>query len=183
MKSKTNIVLVHGAWADGSSWGKVIPFLQQKGFNVTAAPLVYIAAFGLDDGESIDALSKQGPAPAGAAAVRPPDENGFLWIGQDGFAKAFAADADPVEARVMAAVQKPLSINSFIAKSGPPAWKHLPSWYMVATEDQMIPPQAEEFMAKRMGATVRKVAASHAAMVSHPREVAELITLAAQSIS
>src|SRR5712675_2017745 len=223
MKSKTNIVLVHGAWADGSSWGKVIPFLQQKGFNVTAAQipltsladdivatrnllaaqkgptvlaghsyagvvisgaandapnvkaLVYIAAFGLDEGESIDALSKQGPAPAGAAAVRPPDENGFLWIDQDGFAKAFAADADPVEARVMAAVQKPLSINSFIA--------HLPSWYMVATEDRMIPPQAEEFMAKRMGATVRKGAASHAAMVSHPREVAELITSAAQSIS
>jgi hypothetical protein len=89
--------------------------------------LVYIAAFGLDEGESIDALSKQGPAPTGAAAVRPPDENGFLWIDQDGFAKAFAADADPVEARVMAAVHKPLSINSFIAKSGPPAWKHLPS--------------------------------------------------------
>ena len=164
MESKTNIVLVHGAWADGSSWGKVIPFLQQTGFNVTAAQipltsladdivvtrnllaaqkgptvlaghsyagvvisgaandapnvkaLVYIAAFGLDEGESLDALSKQGPAPAGAAAVRPPDENGFLWIDQDGFAKAFAADADPVEARVMAAVQKPLSINSFIAK-------------------------------------------------------------------
>src|SRR5216684_4562762 len=139
MKSKTNIVLVHGAWADGSSWGKVIPILQQKGFNVTAAQipltsladdivvtrnllaaqkgptvlaghsyagvvisgaanddpnvkaLVYIAAFGLDEGESIDALSKQGPAPAGAAAVRPPDENGFLWIDQDGFAKASAA--------------------------------------------------------------------------------------------
>jgi pimeloyl-ACP methyl ester carboxylesterase len=210
MKSKTNIVLVHGAWADGSSWGKVIPFLQipltsladdivvtrnllaaQAGVVISGAAndapnvkaLVYIAAFGLDEGESIDALSKQGPAPAGAAAVRPADENGFLWIDQDGFAKAFVADADPVEARVMAAVQKPLSINSFIAKSGPPAWKHLPSWYMVATEDQMIPPQAEEFMAKRMGATVRKVAASHAAMVSHPREVAELITLAAQSIS
>ena len=92
-------------------------------------------------------VSKQGPAPAGAAAVRPPDGNGFLWIDQDGFAKAFAADADPVEARVMAAVQKPLSINSFIAKSGPPAWKHLPSWCMVATEDQMIPRQAEEFRA------------------------------------
>jgi len=210
--------------ADGSSWSKVIPLLQQKGFNVTAAQipltsladdiavtrnllaaqkgptilvghsyagvvisgaandspsveaLVYIAAFGLDEGESIDALSKQGPAPAGAAAVRPPDEHGFLWIDRDGFAKAFAADANPVDARVMAAVQKPLSINSFIAKSGPPAWKHLPSWYMVATEDQMIPPHAEEFMAKKMGATVCKVPASHAAMVSHPKEVAELIT-------
>ena len=159
--------------------GVVISGAANDAPNVKA--LVYIAAFGLDEGESLDALSKQGPAPAGAAAVRPPDENGLLWIDQDGFAKAFAADADPVEARVMAAVQKPLSINSFTAKSGPPAWKHLPSWYMVATEDQMIPPQAEEFM--RMGAAVRKVAASHAAMVSHPREVAELITLAAQSIS
>jgi pimeloyl-ACP methyl ester carboxylesterase len=135
--------------------GVVISGAANNAPNVKA--LVYVAAFGLDEGESIDALSKQGPAPAGAAAVRPPDENGFLWIDQDSFAKAFAADADPVEARVMAAVQKPLSINSFIAKSG-----------------------AEEFMAKRMGATVRKVAASHAAMVSHPREVAELITSAAQ---
>ena len=156
--------------------GVVISGAANDAPNVKA--LVYIAAFGLGEGESIDAPSKQGPAPAGAAAVRPSDENGFLWIDQDDFAKA--ADADPVEAGVMAAVQKPLSINSFIAKSGPPAWKHLPSWYMVATKDQMIPPQAEEFMAKRMGATVRKVAASHAALVSHPREVVELIALAAQ---
>ena len=122
------------------------------------------------------------PAPAGAAAVRPPDANGFLWIDRDGFAKAFAADVDPVEASVMAAVQKPLSVNSFTGKSGPPAWKHLPSWYMVATDDQMTPPQAEELMAKRMGATIRKVASSHAAMVSHPKEVADMIGLAVQSI-
>jgi enoyl-CoA hydratase/carnithine racemase len=71
-----------------------------------------------EEGESIDALSKQGPVPTGGAAVRPPDENGLLWIDQDGFAKAFAADADPVETRVMAAAQKPLSVKSFIAKSG-----------------------------------------------------------------
>jgi len=83
----------------------------------------------------------------------------------------------------MAAVQKPLSINSFTAKSGPPAWKQLPSWYMVATRDQMIPLQAEEFMAKRMGAEVRKVASSHAAMVSHPKEVVDLITQAAEAIA
>ena len=144
--------------------------------------LVYIAAFGLDEGESIDALSKQGPAPAGAAAVTPPDNQGFLWIDRDCFAKAFAADVDSVEARVMAAVQKPLSINCFTAKSGSPAWKLLPSWYMVATEDQMIPPQAEEFMAKRMGATIRSVPSSHAAMLSHAKEVAALIALAAESI-
>ena len=230
MTQQTNVVLVHGAWADGSSWSKVIPLLQQRRFNVSAAQipltsladdidvtrnllakqkgptilaghsyagvvisgaancapnvaaLVYIAAFGLDEGESIDGLSKQGPAPAGAAAVLPPDEHGFLWIDRDGFAKAFAADVDPIEARVMAAVQKPLSMNSFTGRSGPPAWKQIPSWYMVATEDQMIPPQAEEFMAKRMGAEVRKVASSHAAMVSHPKEAADLITQAAEAI-
>ncbi len=230
MLQRTNVLLVHGAWADGSSWSKVIPLLQEKGFNVTAAQvplssldddiavtrnllaarksatvlvghsyagvvisgaandapnvqaLVYIAAFGLDEGESIDSVSKQGPAPAGAAAVHPPDDHGFLWIDRDGFAKAFAADVDPIEAGIMAAVQKPLSVNSFVAKSGPPAWKRIPSWYMVATEDQMISPQAEEFMAKRMGATVRKVAASHAVMVSHPEEVADLIMLAAEAV-
>ena len=119
--------------------------------------------------ESLEALSKQGPPPAGAAAVLPPNDQGFLWIDRDGFAKAFAADVDPVEARVMAAVQKPLSINSFTAKSGPPAWRRVPSWYMVATEDQMNPPQGEKFMAKRMGAEVHKVPSSHAAMVSHPQ--------------
>jgi pimeloyl-ACP methyl ester carboxylesterase len=231
MSQKTNVVLVHGAWADGSSWSKVIPLLQHERFNVTAAQipltsladdvattrrilaaqegytvlvghsyagavisnaandaptvkaLVYIAAFGLDEGESLDALAKQGPAPAGAAAVRPPDKDGFLWIDPDGFPKAFAADVDPVEARVMAAVQKPLSSNSYTAKSGPPAWNHLPSWYMVATDDQMIPPQAEEFMAKRMGAQVRKVTSSHAAMVSHPEEVADLIIQAAEAMA
>src|SRR5271169_671807 len=228
MEAKTNVVLVHGAWADGSSWGKVIPLLQDKGFNVTAvqlpltsltddiavtrnmlaaqkgptvlvghsyggavitgaandAPnvtaLVYIAAFGLDEGESLESLSKQGPATAGGAQIRP-DDHGFLWINPDGFPAAFAADVDPVEARVMAAVQKPLSIQSFAEKSGPPAWKHLPSWFLVSTNDQMIPPQAEEFMAKRMGATVRSVHASHASMVSRPTDVAELITLAAES--
>jgi pimeloyl-ACP methyl ester carboxylesterase len=146
--------------------------------NVTA--LVYIAAFGLDEGESIEGLSKQGPAPAGAAQIRP-DDHGFLWIDRDGFAQAFAADADPVEARVMAATQKPLSVKSFVAKSGPPAWKHIKSWYLVSTNDQMIPPQAEELMAKRMCATVRSVSASHASMVSHPKEVADIITLAAES--
>ncbi len=228
MEPKTNIVLVHGAWADGSSWSKVIPLLDKKGWNVTAvqlpltslqddiavtrnalaaqtgptvlvghsyggavitgaaekAPnvtaLVYIAAFALDEGESLESLSKQGPPTAGAAQIRP-DAQGFLWIDRDGFAKAFAADADPLEARVMAAVQKPLSIKSFTEKSGPPAWKHIPSWYLVSSNDQMIPPQAEEFMAKRMGATVRSVPASHASMISRPQDVADLIAAAAQA--
>jgi pimeloyl-ACP methyl ester carboxylesterase len=230
MESKTNVVLVHGAWADGSSWSRVIPLVQKHGLNVVAAQLpltsvdadigvtknllatlkgpvvlvghsyggivisgaangvpdvkalVYIAAFGLDEGESIEGLGKQGPAPSGAAQVRP-DDHGFLWINRDGFAQAFAADVDPVEASVMAAVQKPLSINSFTAKSGTPAWKHIQSWYMIAGEDHMIPPQAEVFMANRMCATVSKVASSHAVMVSHPKEVADFIMLAVESIT
>lgn len=228
MQSKMNVVLVHGAWADGSSWSKVIALLDPKRFNVTAvqlpltsleddisvtrnalasqtgptvlvghsyggavitgaandAPnvtaLVYIAAFGLDEGESLQGLSSQGPATPGAAQIRP-DEHGFLWIDREGFAQVFAADVDPVDARVMAVVQKPLSIKSFSGKSGPPAWKHIPSWYLVSSNDQMIPPQAEEFMAKRMGATVRSIAASHASMVSHPREVADMIGAAVES--
>jgi pimeloyl-ACP methyl ester carboxylesterase len=226
MTSKTNVVLVHGAWADGSSWSKVIPLLDAERYNVMAvqlpltslsddirvtqnalaeqngptvlvghsyggavitgaanqAPnvtaLVYIAAFGLDEGESLEALSKQGPPTSGSTQIRP-DDHGFLWIDRDGFAQAFAADVDPVEARVMAAIQKPLSIKSFTEKSGPPAWKHIPSWYLVSSNDHMIPPPAEAFMAKRMGATARTVPASHASMVSRPRDVAEMIVSAA----
>ena len=165
-----NVVLVHGAWADGSSWSKVIPLLQDKGFNVNAAQipltsieddvaittrllaaqngptvlvghsyggivvsgagngspnvkaLEYIAAFGLDEGESIEALGKSGPAPAGAAQIRP-DADEFLWISREAFGQVFAADADPIQARVMAAVQKPLSVASFTGKVGAPAWK------------------------------------------------------------
>jgi pimeloyl-ACP methyl ester carboxylesterase len=229
MSSVVNVVLVHGAWADGSCWSKEIPLLQAQRFHVSAAQipltslkediavtkrllalqkgptvlvghsyggavisgaavdspnvkaLAYIAAFGLDEGESLDGLSKQGPAAAGASQVRP-DDAGFLWINADGFHQSFAADVEDTEAAVMAAVQKPLSIASFAAKSGPPAWKKLPSWYLVSTNDQMIPPSAQEFMAKRMGATVRSVPASHASIVSRPKEVTEVIALAAESI-
>ncbi|HKA17401.1 MAG TPA: alpha/beta fold hydrolase [Blastocatellia bacterium] len=81
----------------------------------------------------------------------------------------------------MSATQKPLRIRSFTAKSGPPAWKHLPSWCLVSSNDQMIPPLAEEFMAKRMGAKVRTTASSHASLVSHPKDVTELIALAAEA--
>lgn len=159
--------------------GAVITGAAHGAPNVAA--LVYIAAFGLDEGESLDGLSKQGPATAGAAHIRP-DDNGFLWI-DDAFPQVFAGDVDPIEASVMAAVQKPLSLASFTDKSGPPAWKSLPSWYLVSSNDQMIPPQAEEFMAKRMGATTSRVQASHASMVSHAQEVADVITEAADSIA
>ncbi len=144
--------------------------------------LVYIAAFGVDEGESLDSLSKQGPAPAGATQVRP-DDSGFLWINRSGFHQAFAADADRTEAAVMAAVQKPLSLVSFTDKAGAPAWKEIPSWYLRSADDQMIPPPAQEFMAKRMGATLSSIPASHASIVSHPGEVAEIIISAAQTLA
>ena len=228
MKSNVNVVLVHGAWADGSSWSKVIPPLQAAGYNVDAPQipltslqadidvtrrwlrrqsgpivlvghsyggaviagaandvpdvqaLVYIAGWGVDEGESLEALSKQGPAPAGAAQIRP-DTEGFLWIDTDGFYKAFVADATPTEAAIMAAVQKPLSVASFTDVSGPVAWKKLPSWFLISSADQMIPPAAQEFFARRMNATTRTVASSHASLVSHPNEVTDIILAAAAS--
>jgi pimeloyl-ACP methyl ester carboxylesterase len=201
MSKSVNILLVHGAWADGSCWSKVILLLEAKGYAVTAAQipltsldddiavtrrllsaetgptvlvghsyggavitgaattvpkvkaLVYITAFGLDEGESLESLSKQGPPPSGAAAIAP-DEHGFLWINREKFHKAFAGDVTVDEAAVMAAVQKPLSFAAFGGQEGVPAWKSLPSWYLVCTEDQMIPPPAQEFLAQRMKATV-----------------------------
>jgi pimeloyl-ACP methyl ester carboxylesterase len=230
MADEINVLLVHGAWADGSCWAKVIPLLQAKGLRVTAAQipltsleddvavtrrllstisaptilvghsyggavitaagtdnpnvkaLVYITAFGLDEGESLASLSEQGPAPAGASAVEP-DDHGFLWINRSRFHGAFAADATDEEAAIMAVVQKPLGVASFTAKCGVPAWKTVPSWYLQCTDDQMIPPPAQGFMAERMGATLRSVAASHAVFMAHPGEVAEIIGLAADSAS
>jgi len=230
MAENVNVLLVHGAWADGSCWAKVIPLLEAKGLRVTAAQipltsldddvavtrrllsnisgptvlvghsyggavitaaaidapnvksLVYITAFGLDEGESLASLSQQGPAPTGASAIAL-DAHGFLWIDRSRFHEAFAADATDAEAAIMAVVQKPLNVASFTSACGVPAWKTLPSWYLECTEDQMIPPPAQAFMAERMGATVRSVAASHAVFMAHPDDVADIIGLAAASAS
>src|SRR2546425_6567364 len=218
MSNRPNIILVHGAWADGSSWSTVIEQLQADGYKVTApqfpltsladdiarlrqvlalqdgptilvghsyggqiitalgtdapnvAGLVYIAAFGLDKGESLGALLSQGPTPP-ALAHQMVDKQGFVWLAEDDFVGHFAADVDPVKARVMYAVQQALAASTFGDVMGVPAWKELPSWYMVATNDEAIPPEAERLFAKRMGATTVEVPASHVAMVSHPREV------------
>jgi len=224
-----NIVLVHGAWADGSSWSAVVARLQADGYTVTApqfpltsladnvarlrqvlarqhgptlvvghsyggqiitalgadAPnvigLVYIAGFGLDQGESIGALLKQGP-PTLAIAHLDVDQQGFAWIPEDDFVGHFAADVDPVKARVMFAVQQPLSWSALDDVMGVPAWKALPTWFMVAEGDQTIPPDAERLFAKRMGATTVEVSSNHVAMVSHPEEVLQLIKKAIQGV-
>jgi pimeloyl-ACP methyl ester carboxylesterase len=228
MSGSPNVVLVHGAWADGSSWSAVIERLQKKGFVVTApqfgvsklsddvarlrevlqrqdgptivaghsyggqiitalgkdapnvAGLVYVAAFGLDQGESLGALLAQGP-PAPAIAHLNLDKQGYGWLPQDDFVNYFASDVDRVKATVMFAVQQPIAGSAFAEVMGEPAWKSFPSWYLVTQSDQAIPPDAQRLFAKRMGATIVEVNSSHLPMVSHPDEVVELIETAAQT--
>jgi hypothetical protein len=132
------------------------------------AGLVYIAAFGLDQGESPGALLSQGPLPAAFAHMFT-DKQGFDWSSEDDFVNHFAADVDPVKAKVMYAVQQALATSAFTDVMGVPAWKTLLSWYLVAADDQAIPPDAERLFASRMGATTIEIPSSHVAMVSHPR--------------
>ena len=229
MPALPNLVLVHGAWADGSSWSAVVERLQADGYNVTApqfglaaiaddverlrhvlrlqsgptivaghsyggqivtslgtdAPnvigLVYIAAFGLDEGESIGALLEGAP-PTPALANLSIDDKGFAWLPQDDFVNHFAADVDPVQAKVMHAVQQPMHTSAFGDVMGAPAWRSLPSWYLVADGDQAIPPDAERQFAARMSATTVEVASNHVAMVSHPDDVVALIKTAAAGV-
>jgi pimeloyl-ACP methyl ester carboxylesterase len=230
MNPLPNIVLVHGAWADGSSWSGVIERLQTRGYNVTApqfplsaldddvarlrqvlarqdgptivaghsyggqimtalgtdAPnvvgLVYIAAFGLDEGESIGAFLASGPAPA-AIAHLDIDKRGFVWLPEEDFVNHFAADVDAVRAKVMFAVQQPLAGSALQEVMGVPAWKSLPSWYLIADGDQAIPPDAERQFAARMGSTTFEVPTDHVAMVSHPDDVLKLIETAADAVT
>ncbi len=229
MSTRPNIVLVHGAWADGSSWDAVIRRLQADGYHVTApqfpmtdlaadvarlrevlaaqdgptivaghsyggqimtalgtdapnvAGLVYIAAFGIDEGESLGALLAQGPVtPALVHMVT--DQQGFTWLSEDDFVTHFAADVDPVQAKAMHAVQQALAASAFGTKMGVPAWKSLPAWYLVAANDEAIPPDAERQFASRMGAVTIEIPSSHVAMVSHPDDVTQLIRNAADAV-
>jgi len=227
MTERPNIVLVHGAWADGSSWSAVIQSLQGAGYTVTApqfpetslaadvarlrqvlgrqarptvvaghsyggqimtalgtdAPnvvaLVYVAAFGLEQGESLGALLGGGP-PSPALAHLIVDEQGFAWLPEEDFTGQFASDVEPVKAGVMWAVQQGLSMSTFDDVMGVPAWKSLPTWYLVAGNDAAIPPPAQRMFAERMGATTVEVPSSHVAMVSHPDDVVKLIKAAAE---
>jgi pimeloyl-ACP methyl ester carboxylesterase len=125
--------------------------------------------------------TSRGPAaPPAAPAV--PAPQGFIWLPEDDFVKHFASGVDPVRARVLHAAQQPLAGSSFTDVMGTPSWKSRPSWYMVATGDQAIPPGAERLFASRMGATTVEVDAGHLAIVSHPGETAQLITAAAEAL-
>jgi pimeloyl-ACP methyl ester carboxylesterase len=232
MAALPNIVLVHGAWADGSSWSAVVERLQADGYNVTApqfpmnalannvdrlrlvlgrqdgptivaghsyggqimtalgtdAPnvvgLVYIAAFGLDEGESIGALLEGAPPEASPALAHLDiDSEGFAWLPEDDFVNHFAADVDPVKAKVMYAVQQPLHTSSLTDVMGVPAWKSVPSWFLIADGDQAIPPDAQRQFAARMGADTVEIASNHVAMVSHPGDALERIVTAANAVA
>jgi pimeloyl-ACP methyl ester carboxylesterase len=165
--------------AGHSYGGQVITALGADARNV--AGLVYIAAFGLDQGESIGALLSTGP-PTPALAHLDIDSHGFAWLPENDFVKHFAADVDPVGARVMHAVQQPLAVSALQDVMGIPAWSSRPCWYLVATDDQAIPPDAERHFATRMGAVTIEVPSGHLVMVSHPDEVAQLVETAAKTI-
>jgi pimeloyl-ACP methyl ester carboxylesterase len=142
--------------------------------------LVYIAAFGIDEGESLGGLLSQGP-PTPALEHQFVDNEGFVWLTEDDFVNHFASGVDPVKAKAMYATQQPLSGSAFGDEMEVPAWKSLPSWYMVAQDDQAIPADAERMFAERMGATTIEIPSGHLPMVSHSAEVANLIETAAKA--
>ena len=229
-KPKANVLLVHGAWVDGSSWDRVIAILQRHGYNVVAVQLpltslpddvawtrhvlaerlqgptvlaghsyggavisgaatgvknviglVFASAFAPDEGETLGGLGALFPPPPGLAHTQP-DSQGFLWFDPAAIPTNFAQDIPLSEARVLAAVQKPIAARCFTDPAGPPAWRTLPSWFLVSTEDRMINPDLERFMARRIGATTIEVRSSHASPASHPHRVADLIVAAAARV-
>jgi pimeloyl-ACP methyl ester carboxylesterase len=165
--------------AGHSYGGQIMTALGSDAPNVVG--LVYIAAFGLDQGESLGALLGAGP-PTPSLAHLTVDKQGFAWIPEEDFVNHFAADVDPARARVMYAVQQGLSMSTFDDVMGEPAWKTQPAWYLVATNDEAIPPDAERMFAQRMGAETIEVASGHLAMVSHPDEVTRLIEAATNTV-
>jgi pimeloyl-ACP methyl ester carboxylesterase len=145
------IFLVHGLWADASSWSKVIPILQDA---VEGKPLLIF------------------------------DKGGFAYINPALFHDFFVQDVDQAQAKVLAVVQKPANVSGLVnVKSGPPAWKQLPTWYEVSEYDHAIPPAVERMFAKHMNATTISLPSSHASLVSHPAEIAQLILNATKGIT
>jgi pimeloyl-ACP methyl ester carboxylesterase len=221
-KSGASVVLVHGAFVDGSGWESVYNILQKEGYNVAVVQnptislagdvaatkqviaamdvpvilvghsyggvviteagndpkveaLVYIDAFAPDKDESVSSLIKDPPPEAPIPPLLPP-QNGFVTLDKSKFAAAFAADVDKDKAKFMADSQTPWGLEAINGKIKEPAWKNKPSWYLVGTEDRMIPADFQHFMANRAGSIVLEVkGASHSVFLSQPAKVAEFI--------
>ncbi|WP_028623191.1 alpha/beta hydrolase [Pseudomonas sp. Ant30-3] len=216
-----SVVIVHGAFADGSDWGKVVPLLQAEGIKVTVVQnpltsladdvaatqrvlnnqdndvvlvghswggtvisqagtdkkvrsLVYVAAFAPDAGQATKDLGKEYPAPSGVKEIAA-DKNGFLYMTPQGMASGFAQDLPPEQTAVMAATQGPIRASAFDDKTSVAAWKGKPSSYVVAREDRMIQPDLQRAFARKIGAEMTEVDASHVPQQSRPADVAKVI--------
>jgi len=161
----------------GHSYGGVV--ITEAGNDPKVSSLAYIAAFAPDAGESVETLIANPPPGAAVPPILPPQE-GFLMLDKLKFAHSFAADVDPSTARFMADSQVPWGVEALAGKVTVPAWKSKPSFYLVASDDRMIPPPAQRAMAERAGAKVTETSGSHAVYVSKPTEVARLIEQAAE---
>jgi len=163
----------------GHSYGGVV--ITEAGNDPKVAGLVYITAFAPDKGESVAALIKDPPPGAPVPPILPP-QDGFLFLDRAKFAASFAADVDKAKAEFMADSQVPWGVEALSGSISVPAWKSKPSWYLIATDDRMIPPPAQQFMSKRARSTVVEVKGSHSVYVSNPQEVAALIETAAKAV-
>ncbi|MFC3653304.1 alpha/beta fold hydrolase [Dyella humi] len=161
----------------GHSYGGAV--ISEAGNDPKVERLVYITAFAPDAGESVQSLIANPPPGAPVPPILPP-QNGFLFLDRAKFAESFAADVSPEDASFMADSQVPWSVDALAGAVTVPAWKTKPSWYLIATDDKMIPPPAQRQMAQRAGATVADVAGSHAVYVSQPQAVVDLIKRAAE---
>src|SRR4249920_2686075 len=163
----------------GHSYGGAV--ITEAGNDPKVAGLVYIAAFALDDGESVSSLIKDPPPGAPVPPILPP-QAGFLFLDKAKFPASFAADVDAVKAEFMADSQVPWGVEALAGTISQAAWRTKSSWYLIASDDKMIPPPAQRFMSKRAGSTVAEVKASHSVFASQPEAVAELIDKAAKGV-
>jgi pimeloyl-ACP methyl ester carboxylesterase len=164
----------------GHSYGGAV--VTEAGMHDKVAGLAYITAFAPDKGESVNTLIADPPPGAPVPPILPP-KDGFLFLDRDKFHDAFAGDLSPEQAAFMADSQVPWGVNALGGAITEPAWRIKPSWYLVATEDRMIPPPAQRAMSQRAGSTVTEHAGSHAIYVSQPAAVANVIAQAAQAAS
>jgi pimeloyl-ACP methyl ester carboxylesterase len=223
-----NVVLAHGAWADGSSWARVIAALKAEGTAVSAAPLpltsladdvvalnrsldrtegpivlaghayagavialarpervkalVYVTALAPDEGEKVaDVFYRLEPHPQ--APKLAPDTNGLIWLPEAAFETAFAQHASTDDRSVLAAVQRPISLNCITVPVARPLWRDVPSWFLVAEDDRMIVPETQRYMAQRMKAKTKAHAVDHTPSVSAPTVVVDIIRDAIRFVS